>query len=58
MFDEYNWVEKHFPVTARYESVIVENANVLTTESLNAVSFKFCSKTPEMLRCRTVYEII
>ena len=37
MFNEYNWVEKYFPVAARYESVIVENANVLTPESLNAV---------------------
>ena len=39
MFDEYNWVEKYFPVAARYESVIIENTNVLTPESLNAVSF-------------------
>ena len=37
MIEEYNWVERYFPVAARYESVIVENDNVLTPKALNAV---------------------
>ena len=37
MINEYNWVERYFPVAARYESVIVENDNVLTPKALNAV---------------------
>ena len=37
MYDEYFWVQRYFPVSARYESVIVEDENVLSPKSVNAV---------------------
>ncbi|KAL4236282.1 Patched domain-containing protein 3 [Mactra antiquata] len=37
MYDEYHWVKEHFPESIRYEKVIVEDTNVLSVESINAM---------------------
>ena len=37
MYDEYFWVQKNFPASARYESVIIEDENILCSDTINAV---------------------
>lgn len=38
MYEENLWVKENFPESIRYEAVIVEDENVLSPESINAVS--------------------
>lgn len=38
MYEEHLWVMDNFPESIRYESVIIEDENVLSANSINAVS--------------------
>jgi hypothetical protein len=38
MFEEDLWVKANFPERIRYEAVIIEDENVLSPQTLNAVS--------------------
>lgn len=38
MYEEHEWVANAFPESIRYESVIVEDENVLSPRAINAVS--------------------
>lgn len=45
MFEEDLWVKANFPERIRYEAVIIEDENVLSPQTLNAVSYVNILKT-------------